>query len=69
MLRFLNIGRMITFLVTLLTTIPLFINFLSGQDPDRQLIVNLHVWFGLAFFVFAIVSLVLQKKSRKNSST
>ena len=37
MLRFLNIGRMVTFLVTLLTTIPLFINYLAGRDPNANL--------------------------------
>ena len=63
-MKVLNILRTVSFIATLLTTIPLFINYLSGTSPARQLIVHLHVWFGLAFFIFAIVSMILMKKNK-----
>lgn len=66
MKKIINIGRIITFIATLLTTIPLFINYILGISPKNQLIVHLHVWFGLLFLIFAIISMVMQKKkSRK----
>lgn len=54
--------RMITFIVTLITTIPLFINYIVGSEPTHQLIVHLHVWFGLVFFIAAITSMIIKKK-------
>lgn len=65
MMRLLNIGRTVTFLVMVLSSIPMFVNFLTGREPERQLIVNLHVWFGLAFIIFAVISMVIQKKNAK----
>lgn len=65
MKKIINIGRIITFIATLLTTIPLFINYIIGDSPKNQLIVHLHVWFGLLFFIFAIISMVLQKKMNR----
>lgn len=66
MKKIINIGRIITFIATLLTTIPLFINYILGISSKNQLIVHLHVWFGLLFLIFAIISMVMQKKmSRK----
>lgn len=62
-MKFISISRMVTFIVTLLTTIPLFINYLMGSEPTHALIVHLHVWFGLAFFVFAILSMRMQKRT------
>jgi hypothetical protein len=59
----LTIARMITFIVTLLTTIPLFIKYVSDQPPQNMLITHLHVWFGLAFFVLAIISMIKQKNA------
>ncbi|MDD4961244.1 MAG: hypothetical protein PHX07_03295 [Candidatus Marinimicrobia bacterium] len=61
-MKILNLLRMVTFAVTLLTTIPLFINYLSQTAPPHALISHLHVWFGLAFFIVAIISMVITKK-------
>lgn len=63
-MKILNILRSISFAATLLTTVPLFINYLMGTPPAHRMIVHLHVWFGLAFFVFGIVSMILMKKKR-----
>jgi len=57
-----TIIRMITFIATLLTTIPLFINYIMGSEPTHQLIVHLHVWFGLIFFITAIISMIIKRK-------
>ena len=61
-MKVLNILRTVSFIATLLTTIPLFINYLTGNPPAHQMIVHLHVWFGLAFFVFGITSMISMKK-------
>jgi hypothetical protein len=63
-MKILNKLRTISFVATLLTTIPLFINYLSGSAPAHQMIVHLHVWFGLAFFIFGITSMILMKKEK-----
>ncbi|MCK4530969.1 MAG: hypothetical protein KAU44_07300 [Candidatus Marinimicrobia bacterium] len=57
--------RMTTFAGTVLTSIPLFINYLRDIEPEHQLITHLHVWFGLAFVIFAIISMIMQKKEGK----
>ncbi len=57
-----TIIRMIAFIATLLTTIPLFINYIMGSAPTHQLIVHLHVWFGLIFFITAIISMIIKRK-------
>ncbi|MBN2396072.1 MAG: hypothetical protein JXC36_06390 [Candidatus Atribacteria bacterium] len=64
-MKIINIGRIVTFIITLLSTIPLFINYLIGTAPKNQIIVHIHVWFGLGFFVFAIISMVLQRQIKK----
>jgi len=61
-MKILNILRTVSFVATLLTTIPLFINYLVGNPPAHQMIVHLHVWFGLAFFIFGITSMIMMKK-------
>ena len=64
-MKIINIIRTVSFVATLLTTIPLFINYLAGNPPAHQLIVHLHVWFGLAFFIFGSTSMILMKKSKQ----
>lgn len=61
-LKIVSSVRMLTFIVTLLTTIPLFITYLLGSEPTHQLIVHLHIWFGLVFFITAIVNMIMKKK-------
>lgn len=54
--------RMFSFILTVGTTIPLFIKYLTGKESSNTLIVDLHVWFGLAFIIFAIASMIKEKK-------
>lgn len=63
-MKFLNVLRMVTFIATLLTTIPLFINYIRDVAPKHPLITHLHVWFGLAFFIVAVISMILTKKNK-----
>ncbi len=61
-MKVLNVLRMVTFIVTLLTSVPLFVNHIKDIDPKYALVTELHVWFGLAFFIVAIISMILNKK-------
>lgn len=54
--------RTTTFIILLLTSIPLFVNYILGQEPSRELIIHLHVWFGLIFLILAIISMRLRNK-------
>lgn len=54
--------RMFAFILTVGTTIPLFIKYLTGQESDNVLVVDLHVWFGLTFIILAIVSMMKERK-------
>lgn len=65
-LKIISSVKMLTFIATLLTTIPLFITYLIGSQPTHQLIVHLHVWFGLVFFITAIMNMIMKKKSEKS---
>lgn len=63
MLKLLTTGRMASFFIMLLSTIPLFIHYLMHTTPRNQMVVHIHVWFGCAFFIFAIASMIVQKKT------
>ena len=64
-MKFLAIGRMVTFAITVISASPLFINYIMGVEPAHEAIVHLHNWFGLAFIVFAIISMSMQKKMKQ----
>lgn len=64
-MKLLHVLRIVTFIATLVTTIPLFINYLADTAPRYPLITHLHVWFGLAFFVIVIISMILSKTREK----
>lgn len=66
MKKILNVLRTVSFALTLLTTIPLFIVYLKGAEPMHPMVVHLHVWFGLLFFITAIVSMIQMKKSEES---
>jgi hypothetical protein len=67
-MKFIQIGRIGTFIITLLSTIPLFITYLMGKEPVNQVIVHIHVWVGLAFFVFALISMIVQGQRKKQQN-
>ena len=47
----------ISFVLVVITSIPLFIKYLTGNSTGR-LIIDLHVWFGAAFIVFALIRII-----------
>ena len=61
-----TILRTTTFAALILTSIPLIVNYLRNIEPEHLLITHLHVWFGVAFIISAIVSMIMQKKEAKN---
>ncbi len=65
LMKIISLGRLITFIVTALTAIPLLINHIKGVRPEHRLITDLHTWFGVAFIILAVISMSQQKKNRK----
>jgi hypothetical protein len=64
-MKLLSIARTSTFIITFLTTIPLFIKYLGGIASGKFFMIHIHVWIGLLFYIFAITSMVLQRKQKK----
>lgn len=60
--RFLGILCIFAFIVTALTSIPLFVNYIGGVAPKFQLIVDLHAWFGVAFLIFVPTMIVTNRR-------
>jgi len=60
-MKFLNLVRISSFVLVLLTSIPLFVSYLRGAEPQWQLIVDLHVWLGVVFFVSAGIGMIRNK--------
>ena len=48
----------ISFVLVAVTSIPLFIKYLTGSPAGSRLIIDLHVWFGIAFIVFALIRII-----------
>jgi uncharacterized membrane protein len=67
-MRIISVLRMIGFIGTILTSIPLFISYVSNQDPKTLLIVHLHVWLGLLFIAFAVTSMIMNKRAERQKS-
>ncbi len=55
-----------TFIVTALTSVPLLLSYVKGTSPKFSLIVDLHVWFGLAFIIFAMIRIINNRKFLKS---
>ena len=64
-MKLLGIARTATFSITFLTTIPLFIKYLQGIASGKFIMIHIHVWVGLLFYIFAITSMIIQRKQRK----
>lgn len=66
-MKVVSLIKMISFVVTILTSIPLFVSYLTSQAPRFQIITDLHVWFGAIFIVFAVTNMVMNKRAAKKS--
>jgi cytochrome b561 len=51
----------VSFIILVLTSIPLFIKYLTGASPGSKFIIGLHVWVGIFFIVIAIVRMIIFK--------
>ena len=54
-----------SFIVVVLTTIPLFVNYLKGTEPKFPIFVHLHIWFGVIFVVVVIIRMIMNRKTLK----
>jgi len=50
------------FAVTAATSIPLFIPYLRGETAKIAVVEGLRVWFGIAFVVFALLRIALNRE-------
>lgn len=55
-------AQILTFAITSITSIPLLISYLKDIEPMNPLFIHLHVWFGLAFIIVALVKIIKRKK-------
>ncbi|MCC7574505.1 hypothetical protein KO361_02845 [Candidatus Woesearchaeota archaeon] len=58
----LKLATIISLGITIITTIPLFVSYVKDVPVKYPLFTHLHVWFGLAFLVFALLRIILNKK-------
>lgn len=60
--RMLAFAQILTFAITAITSIPLLISYVRGVDPTNPIFIHLHVWFGLAFIIVALVKMSERRK-------
>lgn len=66
-MKIISVLKMIGFIGTILTSIPLFILYVSGIKPSHSLMIHLHVWFGLLFIIFAVTNMIMNKRQGKQN--
>ncbi len=52
----------LAFAITALTSVPLFLNYVRGAEPQSRLIVDLHVWIGLAFIILVSIRIFRNRR-------
>jgi len=60
--RMLAFAQILTFAITAITSVPLLVSYLRDVDPMNPLFIHLHVWFGLAFIIVALVKMSERRK-------
>lgn len=60
--RMLAFAQILTFAITAITSIPLLVSYLRDVDPMNPIFIHLHVWFGLAFIIVALVKMSERRK-------
>ena len=60
--RILAFAQILTFAITAITSIPLFVSYLRNANPKNPIFVHLHVWFGFAFIIVALIKIYERKK-------
>lgn len=54
-----------SFIIVAITSVPLFINYLKGASPKYSTIIDLHVWAGVVFIIFAVLRIIKTKLEKK----
>ena len=67
-MKVISVLRMVGFIGTILTSIPLFIFYITNQEPHSFLLVHMHVWLGVMFIIFAVTNMIMIKRSKKQNS-
>ncbi|MDD2550702.1 MAG: hypothetical protein PHD00_11475 [Bacteroidales bacterium] len=67
-MKIVSLLKMIGFIGTILTSIPLLYFYISNQDPENLLVVHLHVWLGVMFIIFAIANMIMIKRTKTKNS-
>jgi len=55
----------LSFIMVVLTTIPLLVNYLKGTEPKFPIFVHLHVWFGAILLMVVIIRIIMNRKTLK----
>jgi len=59
--KIIKIITFLSFIIVILTSIPLFIKYILGNSAGSRLIVDLHVWFGIIFIISALIRMIFFK--------
>jgi cytochrome b561 len=60
-LKILKVIIMVSFIITIFTSIPLFINYLKSSSNPPRFLVDFHVWFGMVCLIFIVVRMANKK--------
>ena len=64
MVKFMNTLRIITFLILLLSSVPMLKHHFAGNKPEHDLLIHLHVLFGLIFIIVTVINMIMNRKAR-----
>lgn len=59
--KIIKIITILSFIIVILTSIPLFIKYLLGSSINSGLIVDLHVWMGIIFIIGVLIRMIFFK--------
>ncbi len=59
--KLIKILCILSFIVIAITSVPLLVSYLKGATPKYSFIVDLHVWAGVVFIVFAVLRIIRTK--------
>lgn len=59
--KIIKIITILSFIIVILTSIPLFIKYLLGNSIHSGLVVDLHVWMGIIFIIGVLIRMIFFK--------
>ena len=59
--RILAFAQVLTFAITTITSVPLFVLYIKNM-AETPIFIHLHVWFGVAFTIVAIIKISDRKR-------